>query len=397
MHLVIMAAWEGSRMRPLTDNTPKPLLKICGKTIIEHNIEPIIEHFEDIYFITKYRKEKFPEYFGETYKGKKVHYIEQKGEIMGTGAAILSLDGELEGEFVVVSGDDIYDKKDLVNLIWAKCNTTLVRETPTPELFWIFTRDSDWNINGFIEKPADKTLGNQVNIGCHKFHSDIFEELKALKPSPRWEIEITDLIHQYAQDGKYHVLDAIWRWISVGYPWDLLKANDEIIGSYTETHDKWAIIEPNVTIKWNIYLEEWSVLKSGTYIEGNAYFWKNCIVGPYTHIRWNTSFWAETKAWSFSEIKWCYFADDTVVAQWTVIVDTVAGMNVNFWSWTITTNWRHDNTNIKAMSKGKLVDTGRRKFGSIVGDNVRFGANTTIYPGRTIPTDGTTLPGEIVK
>jgi UDP-N-acetylglucosamine diphosphorylase / glucose-1-phosphate thymidylyltransferase / UDP-N-acetylgalactosamine diphosphorylase / glucosamine-1-phosphate N-acetyltransferase / galactosamine-1-phosphate N-acetyltransferase len=73
-------------------------------------------------------------------------------------------------------------------------------------------------------------------------------------------------------------------------------------------------------------------------------------------------------------------------------VDTIAGNDVNFGSGTITTNWRHDNTNIKSMSKGKIVDTGRRKLGAIVGDGVRFGANTTIYPGRVVPTDGTTLP-----
>ncbi len=77
MHLVIMAAGEGSRMRPLTETTPKPLIKICGKTIIEHTIESIIDQFDAIYMIVKYKQESFREYFGETYKGKKIHYIEQ--------------------------------------------------------------------------------------------------------------------------------------------------------------------------------------------------------------------------------------------------------------------------------------------------------------------------------
>ncbi len=391
-----MAAWEGSRMRPLTDTTPKPLLKICGKTIIEHNIESIIDQFDEIYLIVKYKSECFRTYFGETYKGKKIHYIEQTEELMWTGAAILSLDGKIQGDFVVLSGDDIYEAADLLKLANSTWFTTLVQKTETPELFGIFTQDGMGNVTGIIEKPTDRNLGNLVNIGCHKFDDSIFSELREIPLSPRWELEITDLIHLYISQQKYQVVEATWKWLSIGYPWDLLKVNDSIIGSYTETVNHGGIIEDGVTIKGNIYLEEGAILKSGTYIEGNVYFGKNCEVWPFTHVRGNTYFGADTRAGSFSEIKWCYFWDDTVVAQNAVIVDTVAGNDVNFAAGTITTNWRHDNKNIGALSKWKLVDTWRRKFGAIVGDFVRFWANTTTYPGRTIPTNGSTLPGEIV-
>lgn len=63
MKLLIMAAGEGSRMRPITETTAKPLIKICGKTLIEHNIESIIDHFEEIFIIVKYKKELFQDYF----------------------------------------------------------------------------------------------------------------------------------------------------------------------------------------------------------------------------------------------------------------------------------------------------------------------------------------------
>lgn len=82
-------------MRPLTDTTPKPLLKICGKTIIEHNIEKIIPNFDSIFMIVKYKAEKFQEYFGDNYLGKPIQYITQ-GEENGTGAAILALKGKIQ-------------------------------------------------------------------------------------------------------------------------------------------------------------------------------------------------------------------------------------------------------------------------------------------------------------
>ncbi len=102
-------------MQPLTETTPKPLLKICGKTILEHNIEPIIEFFDEIYMVVKYKQEKFFEHFGKEYKGKPIRYIEQV-DMPGTGAAVLSLERYVHGPFVVVSGDDLYDPKDILKL-----------------------------------------------------------------------------------------------------------------------------------------------------------------------------------------------------------------------------------------------------------------------------------------
>lgn len=397
MNLVIMAAGEGARMRPLTDATPKPLLKICGKTIVEHNIEDIVAHFDAIYFIVKYRKEDFREYFGNTYQWKPIHYIDQI-EQAGTGAAILSLKGKISGEFVVVSGDDLYEASDIMRLANSSGYGTLCKQVANPSDFGIFTVDTSGKATGIVEKPTDTSLGNLANIGNHKFDDQIFADLEKLPLSPRGELEITDLIHQYINEWKYSVVEATGRWITIGYPWDLLKANEMIIGNYSKKMvNNGANIEENVTIHGNVVLEEWATLKSGTYIEGNVYFGKNTTIGPNAYIRGNTSIGAGSKVGAFVELKNSYIGENSSVPHLSYFGDSVIGNHVNIGGGSKVANLRHDGANIKAKVKDKIVDTGRRKLGAIIGDGAHLGIGTLVYPGRTIPTDGTTLPGEIVK
>ncbi len=397
MHLVIIAAGEGSRMRPLTDTIPKPLLRICGKTIIEHNIEGITELFESIFMIVKYRSDDFRTYFWDSYQWKSISYIEQWGDINGTWAAILALEDKLNWEFIVLSWDDLYEKDDIIALMSTPWYATLCKAVERPSDFGIFVIGSDGKPENIVEKPTDISLGNLANIGNHKFDTAIFWDLKKLPLSPRGELEITDLISQYISEMKYSIVEAKGRWITIGYPWDILKADDAIIWSYSETINMWWIIEDGVIIKGNIYIEEWVILKSGTYIEGNVYFWKWSIVWPHAYIRGNTSIGAMSKIGAFVECKNTYIADHSSIAHLSYIGDSIIGNHVNVGAGSKVANLRHDHKVIRAMSKWVLIDTGRMKLGMIVGDHVRLGANTTIYPGRTLPTSSSTLPGEIIK
>ena len=77
--------------------------------------------------------------------------------------------------------------------------------------------------------------------------------------------------------------------------------------------------------------------------------------------------------------------------------DSVVGEGANLGCGTTTANFRHDGKNHRSLSKGELVDTGRRKLGAIIADDVHTGINTSIYPGRKLWPHTSTLPGAIVK
>lgn len=174
----------------------------------------------------------------------------------------------------MVSGDDLYDATDILELARTPGYATLCKAVDRPQDFGIFIRGENGKALGIIEKPTDPSVGNLANIGVHKFDAHIFEILKTLPLSPRGEREITDLIHHYIQAGCYRVVPADGRWITIGYPWDLLKANEAIIGSYTESQNHGGTIEEGVTIHGHVVLEEGVLIRSGTYIEGNVYFGK---------------------------------------------------------------------------------------------------------------------------
>ncbi len=77
MKAIILAAGEGTRLRPLTDTTPKPLINILGKPLMSYTLELLYPHIEECYIVTKYKKERFEKEFWHMYKGMNLIYVEQ--------------------------------------------------------------------------------------------------------------------------------------------------------------------------------------------------------------------------------------------------------------------------------------------------------------------------------
>jgi UDP-N-acetylglucosamine diphosphorylase / glucose-1-phosphate thymidylyltransferase / UDP-N-acetylgalactosamine diphosphorylase / glucosamine-1-phosphate N-acetyltransferase / galactosamine-1-phosphate N-acetyltransferase len=182
----------------------------------------------------------------------------------------------------------------------------------------------------------------------------------------------------------------------IRYPWDFLRANEQFVSNLTGP-----VIEGDVhasaVIDGIIHLGSGTRILPGVYIEGNAVIGANCKIGPNCYIRGNTSIGDGCHIGQSVEIKNCLILSKTNVGHLSYVGDSVLGEKVNFGAGTTTSNLRHDGKNHLTEIQGQLIDTGRRKFGAIVGDHVHTGINTSIYPGRKLWPGTTTRPGDIVQ
>lgn len=182
----------------------------------------------------------------------------------------------------------------------------------------------------------------------------------------------------------------------IRYPWDLLRINEELVGGLTTGRCD-GEIAPGVHVAGVLVLGEGSRLLPGVYVEGNAVVGRHCKIGPNCYLRGNTSVGDHCHIGQAVEVKNSILMDGVGMGHLSYCGDSIIGEETNFGAGTITANFRHDGCNHRSMVDGTLVDTGRRKLGAIVGDDVHTGIHTSIYPGRKIWPHCATRPGDVVQ
>ncbi len=391
MQAVILAAGKGTRTYPLTLTRPKPLLKAANRTVIEHNLEQLEGFVDEAIIVIGYKADMIRDMLGEKRGSIKITYVRQEKQ-NGTGGALLLCNDKLKDKFLVMNCDDFFSKEDIRACLKHRY-CVLAKEVHDPSHFGIFELDGN-KVKGLEEKPK-VPKSNLANIGLYVLEKDIFDH--ELKKSKLDEYEIVDYVKFLVNSGKEVICEKVnGYWLPVPHPWDLLDANVHLLGMLEKSDIK-GEVEEGVTVRGNIVVGEGTRILSGVYIEGNVIIGKNCKIGPSCYLRGPVAIGDNCHIGQAVEIKNSIIGNGSKVPHLSYVGDSVIGENVNFGAGTKVANLRHDNKNIKSAVKGKLIDTGRRKLGTIVGDNVHTGINTSIYPGRKLWPGKGTLPGEVVK
>ncbi len=390
MQSVILAAGQSSRFWPLNEKH-KSLFDIMGKSLICYTLENLkkVGVKEVIIVQGKGRDiEKKLKTCSLPRFSKGIKFVLQKTPL-GTGNAVICAKNYLKEKFLVLNGDDFYEAKDIKNCL-LKFPALLVKEVKKPLFFGVIVPEKDY-IKEVIEKPK-RPKSNLVNAGCYFISKkDLTEKIKK---SPRGEYEITDYIKKIIKKKKVYFFKAK-NWIPLSYSWDLFNINEFLLKKIkTKIRGK---IEKNCCLKGPIIIEKGTIIKSGTYIEGPAYIGENCQIGPNCFIRAFTSISNNCQIGQAVEIKNSIISRGSKIAHLSYVADSLIGENCNLGGGTIMANLRFDERNIYCRVKEKLIDSGRKKFGAVLGNNVKTGINASLMPGVFVGSNAIVGPHSLVK
>ena len=404
MKAVLLAAGEGVRLLPITATRPKHLIKIVGKPILQYCIEAVKNAgITEAIIVTHYKGDSIRKYFGDGEKlGLKISYVEQK-QILGTGNAAEVAEPYVEDDFVLIYGDLLFGQdavKNVLQLYKPGKTAAVIGVVPIdkPENYGIIELDKQKRVKSIVEKPVvGKAPSNLANAGVYVFGREVFDKLKQIKASVRGEWELTDAVTFLAQEGKTVLAAELSKddWFDVGRPWDLLDANVWALNRME--HRVLGTVEQGAHLIGPVYVAESARIRSGAYIEGPVFIDEEADVGPNCFLRSGTSLGKKVRVGNACEIKNSLIMDGTHVGHLSYVGDSILGEKCNLGAGTVTANLRFDDGKIKMMIKDKVVDTGRRKLGAILGDNVKTGIKSLFMPGVKVGANSWVGPNLMVE
>jgi len=219
MQCVIICAGKGTRMRPLTESTPKPMLPVCGKPILQHIIEALPSEIDELILVVGYLKEQIEAFCGSEFLGKKVQYVTQSNFAGGTGDALLCAKDLVKGKFLLMYADDIHGKDALAQVV-KEDHGMLGMYSKTPERYGVIEQHANGTLKRIVEKPEHPT-SNLVNIGGFVLNDSIFSY--AVPVSASGELYVTDMVNAYAEHNPVKVIEQDM-WLAIGYPEQIVEA-----------------------------------------------------------------------------------------------------------------------------------------------------------------------------
>ena len=319
---VVLAAGEGTRLRPLTRNRPKPMLPAANRPILEHVLDALVEAgVETLVLVVGYRRDRVQEHFGPTYRDVPIEYVVQDKQL-GSGHALLQAREAVDGACVVVNGDRIIEAGSVQDVVDAFTSEDVaaamaVIERPSVRHYGaVVLRDRD--IAEIVEKP-DTDEYRLINAGIYAFEASIFDAIDATSREDG-ELGLTDTIANLLAGDRVRGVRTEGLWVDATYPWDLLEVAAEVLarGRVAEPETAESVwVDPAASV------HDDAVLQGPVVVGPDSEIGPGAVVGPIVAVGPNGTVGAN------ATIQRTVLDADARVGPGSTLIDAVLGQTVH--------------------------------------------------------------------
>lgn len=338
---VILVGGEGTRMRPLTDTRPKPMLMLVDRPIVEHQLDHLRRHgITDVVFSCGYRPEAIQSHFGDGASiGMKLSYVVDP-EPLGTGGAVKNAEPLIHADEIVVRNGDILTDLDIGALADAHrtsgaLGTLTLTPVEDPSAFGLVRLGPDRRVEAFLEKPRPDELrpGEPflINAGTYFLARDV---LQAIPAGRAVSIE-RETFPALAATGRLFGFPSECYWRDIGNPVSYREANQDVLSGVIVTDASHA----------ERYLAEGAVAAPGSEVGGHS------SLGPGARVAPGARVWGSV------------VGAGTFVGAGAVVTATILGAGVE-------------------VGEGAVLE------GVVVGDGAHIAAGAEVTGPEPIPTGG---------
>ncbi|PXF61441.1 MAG: glucose-1-phosphate thymidylyltransferase [Candidatus Methanogaster sp.] len=391
MKAVILAAGEGVRCRPLTLTRSKVMLPVANKPTVEYVVQALHDSgIKDIIMVVGYAKERIMNYFGN---GKdfdvNIEYAEQKQQL-GTAHTIKQVKDLVEGEFLVLNGDNLVSEETIADLTEKHTGGVSVLTAARADATgYALVEERDGKVLQVTEGLALKGICN-VNTGIYIFGQDIFDAIEETLGSDLGEFGITDSIQRMIDSGYgVHAYRTDHTWMDVIHSWNLLGVNAKVLEDIHESVHETAEVDGK--IKGIVVVGSDSIIGAGSYIKGPVIIGRDCEIGPNVVIAPSTSIGDNVTIEPFTYVRNSVILDNTYIGSGSTIKNSIIGENNLIKSHFITESGKNPIVELEGMLNHA------DELGTVLGDGNRVGCNISTAAGTLIGTECRIETGAVIR
>jgi mannose-1-phosphate guanylyltransferase/phosphomannomutase len=351
---VVMAGGEGTRLRPLTSNQPKPMVPIVGKPCMEHILELLREHgFEDVIVTVAFLPQVIRSYFGDgTSLGLDIQYSVEENPLGTAGSVRLASDA-LDDTFLVISGDALCDI-DLGQIVdfhkeKGAAVTIGLKSVENPLEFGIVVTDDDGRVERFLEKPSwGQVFSDTINTGIYVLEPEVLKHVPTERPYD-FSKELFPLLLEMGRP--------IYGYVCEGYWQDIGNLDQYRQANFDALDERVRLNIPGLKIRGDVWIGEGVEIDDVEGVEGPAFIGNYARISPEASVGPYTILGAATTLRERGRISRSVLDSSCYIGRSAVIEGAIIGRNCD----------------IRAHA--------RIHEGVAIGDQVTIGDQSVIYPG----------------